>query len=130
MVCPRVGRRGGDHAAEQLAALVSLRHGALRERVLDVHPADELGEARELLWRDADVFEHGPRAELALRRGERSRFEARRGEGEDEAERDDDGCVPPREAWGQGPRGAKQGVEAGRLGSRSRWSRRAGERVK
>ena len=118
VVGPRVGRGRGDHAAEQPGRLGLARHGALRESVLDVHPADELGEARELLGRDADVFQDGPGAKLPLRGGEEGQGEGacrrrgrRRGRG---GRRGDDirPCARGRRR-GQRSRGAKERVEAG-----------------
>ena len=119
VVCPRVGRGGGDDAAQQARGLGLPRHRALRERVLDVHPADELGEAGELLGRDADVFEDGPGAELALGRGEERRSggvlkrrRERRRRRRRGRERDDVGPCACR-GGRQGPRGAEERVQAG-----------------
>lgn len=113
VVCSGVGRSGGDHPAQQRRGLGLSGHRALRQRVLNVHPADQLGEARELLGRDADVFEHGPRPELALRRGQSlRRRRARRRRKRDDVGGSRAACG----GRGQGPRGSEQRVEAGGWG--------------
>ena len=115
VVGPRVGRGRGDHAAEQPGRLGLARHGALRERVLDVHPADELGEARELLGRDADVFRDGPGAKLPLRGSEEGQGGALvGGEGDDEDEEDAEGTTsvpaPAEGGGGSGPGARRSGL--------------------